>query len=273
VSKRKGFEADGPYITLDLDVDDSNDLKKIRDLGTDSSNTYMKIIQGSAEDMVALPVLQSSYPVTKFVKDTKKPLLVSFSLDMSALELSLVFDETVDCPASLVYNTMVFTPPSGKATSGSAGKAVRLKQGSTASRDGTVVVIKLDTLDADALKLETSVVSRENNTNLVIYGGGVADAVGNPIASKSYPVAAGGYKADTIKPKLLNFAVDMNASKITLNFDEPVDSNTLKATEFTLQGATSGETFTLTDGSTASSNGRQVVLKMTVSDMNIIKQK
>eukprot|EP00042_Codosiga_hollandica_P059491 m.918104 g.918104 ORF g.918104 m.918104 type:complete len:164 (+) comp60173_c0_seq1:3057-3548(+) len=80
---------------------------------------------------------------------------------------------------------------------------------------------------------------------------------------------------DNIRPTLALFGLDMRTASLSLSFDEPVDVLSLKATELTLQAtadvSTSQASYTLTGGSTSSSNGLVVVVDLSSQDFNAIK--
>ena len=261
------LSTDGPVVKVSLNITDANELKRMRDLATKKDDTYLRILKGGFTDMVALDVEESKHKVGIFGPDNTDPTLVSFGLDMSTLEIALTFDETVDSPGSIVYSRYSFV---------GGDKPIPLPFGSSVSTDGTKVVIKINPDDADTLKLDTNVASAEDNTVLHLSKGGIADAVGNSIDTTVKKVAAGGFQRDAVAPTLLKFSVAMDDSTITLNFDEPVDATKLNATRFTLlsddKDTQATERYALKAGSTTSGNGRQIVLKMTVADMNAIKK-
>jgi hypothetical protein len=78
---------------------------------------------------------------------------------------------------------------------------------------------------------------------------------------------------DTTLCSLTSFAVDLDEFTLTLNFDETVDASTFEPTAITLQAAQrSTSTYTLTGGDSLSEDGLQIVLNITVDDMNKIKE-
>jgi len=75
----------------------------------------------------------------------------------------------------------------------------------------------------------------------------------------------------------MTFAVNLNSGILTLNFDEPIDIASMNLTLLTLQAAqmrgTGVEKVTLTGGEATTSDGLQVLVNMTVDDLNVIKQR
>ena len=73
---------------------------------------------------------------------------------------------------------------------------------------------------------------------------------------------------------LTSWNLDMNAGMLTMNFNVTVDKSTLAATGITIQDAataSSGKSYTLTGGTTNSSNGTTIVVNLTATDINGIK--
>ena len=125
-------------------------------------------------------------------------------------------------------------------------------------------------------------------------------------------VPVGDYIEDLVSPTLVSFSIDMNLGLLVLNFDEPVNASSIDYTAFTLysdqvpieieasgnfsqsngtamdfnmtaSGSGSGmgtvitamvpiTSYTLTDGTTNSSNGLQITVILTDDDLNSIKR-
>jgi alpha-tubulin suppressor-like RCC1 family protein len=79
--------------------------------------------------------------------------------------------------------------------------------------------------------------------------------------------------ADTIlRPSLSSWDLNMNAGTMTLHFDTTVSAASLNVTQLTLQdAATATATYSLTDSTTASSNGANIVITLSTTDLNAIK--
>jgi hypothetical protein len=269
-------ELNGDVIVCTISIDDSNAIKQIRDLATMRETTFLDIAEGTFDDMVDIGVNPSSHKATAFTRDWTPPVLLEFTLDMTTHKLVLTFDETVD-PATLIYSRFAFV---------NGAKAVKLTNGETNSVAGTEVTITLDIDDVDALKLEPGVATKDSDTFLRLWQGAIKDADGNSIAAiTEHAVKSGGYQRDGTPPALVAVAVNINEASnegtLTLNFDEPVGSASLEPSAITLLARNAYDTaepgeivpkFTLTDGSTVSDNGRQIVVKIILEDLNKIKE-
>ena len=91
---------------------------------------------------------------------------------------------------------------------------------------------------------------------------------------------AANFTADTTSPKINTWLVNINQSQLIINFNEPVERDSLSFQAITLQssetlqqnGSDVTEYFTLTGGSSASNDGEQMVIMISEEDLNVIKQ-
>ena len=98
--EKKWRSEDGLSITVQLLVDDLNELKRNTNLSTGFDNTYLAIDDASAFDLAGNPLVginntQAVMPMM-FHPDNSTPFLQSFNLDMNSQILYLTFDETVN---------------------------------------------------------------------------------------------------------------------------------------------------------------------------------
>jgi alpha-tubulin suppressor-like RCC1 family protein len=79
--------------------------------------------------------------------------------------------------------------------------------------------------------------------------------------------------ADTIlRPSLSSWDLDMNAGTMTLHFDTTVSVASLNVAQLTLQdAATATATYSLTDSTSGSSNGANITITLSTTDLNAIK--
>ena len=263
----------GLSIMLTLSVANLNEVKRLRSLAKNYTSTFLQVAPTFIADMAGNAVndLDSSHamPCTlaNYVFDITPPMLLSFRFNMSSGKVWLTFDETVD-GATITYSSFTFVSANGNSSYSLIGSAGVLA-------DSTKFVFIVSTPDMDALKLNTALVRGEASTKLQLATSTVLDMASNGIVSVLQQVMVGGFTLDLVSPNLLMFAVNMDQSTITLNFDEPVNTNSLAITLFYLQGVmndTANTRYQLTGGNTTSVNGRQVVLQMQISDTNLIKQ-
>ena len=85
-----------------------------------------------------------------------------------------------------------------------------------------------------------------------------------------------GLVADGKKPNLVAFDINMDTGKIVVTFDEPVKASSFKPAELTIQNAapaSTGSSYKLNGGTKSTTNGLEVSVVMTVTDLNAIKNK
>ena len=79
---------------------DLNSIKSLGELATSSNNTFLSVTEFAIRDMngnrLVVVEADDALPVSTYVKDITRPLLVSFDLDMNLGILTLNFSETVN---------------------------------------------------------------------------------------------------------------------------------------------------------------------------------
>ena len=140
-----------------------------------------------------------------------------------------------------------------------------------------MLAVELNGIDLNYLKLQTDLLTTNNNTLISITNTLVQDINSNynqPIPVSS-PLIAGRFVADTVAPQLLSYTLDMNFLRLELTFDEPVLSVTLNTNLFTIlpyPNAPTTETYKLTNESRSLSlNGLVINIEIGSNDANIIK--
>jgi len=260
-------------LSLQLTTADMNEIKRIGTLAINESTSFLYITQQAVQDMRGLPVNPvtkwQAMPITagQFVADTTPPQLLAFTLNMSSQQLLMTFDETMRAKSTVLTRVSF--------VSWSSSNIYQLQAGSVISNDSTVVTIALDQNDVNAIKLDTSLATSDNNTQIMLSTGAFQDMVGNPLQATTTTVTPGGFTRDSIPPQLVAFALNMNTSTLTLNFNEPVNSSSVRLDgQLVVSNAVSAmpaNIFTLNGGIASSMNGMQLTVVMTLSDSNNIK--
>ena len=238
--------------------------------------------------LVAVPPTKAN-PVNIYIEDTGLPELQRFSLNLTSEILSLTFDEVVNVESLNISRLNIQSSPNI-----SISPYVDLKDLTDLSdENSTIISFRLAYDDLNDIKLQTDLATNEENTWLMMLPAAIHDMafIPNPIDTTIQIVYE--YTEDKVQPRLLSFYVDLNEGLIIMNFDEPVNVSSLNYTGFTLYSTRymdnsteisglgepgSGSTeypftfYTLTSGSTNSSNGLQVTLILTIDDLNAIKQ-
>jgi len=261
---------DYTFVTIALTASDLNALKTDRLVATASSNTYVTLMSAAITDTSGNAIVAITQNVGLFVADAVAPEVVSFDLDMSGLTMTLTFTETVDVSSLDVQGLMLVSSQAVGAlsyalTSGSSG---------VTSGNGPIVNVSIGVGDANTIKGLVGLAVDANTTLLAVTAGSVRDMNGNNVLGRAAANAlnVGRYIANRVRPNLERFAVDVNATKLILNFDQPVNASTLNFSAIVLIGRTSASRLRLTGGSSDSSIGQQITVVLSVGDANAMKE-
>ena len=79
------------------------------------------------------------------------------------------------------------------------------------------------------------------------------------------------FTPDTTSPDLSSFALDMQDGRLSLTFNDVMNSGSLDVTQLTLQsnaaGSDTANTFSLTTSSSSSNNGYTIVIDLSTADL------
>eukprot|EP00041_Stephanoeca_diplocostata_P035663 m.1265957 g.1265957 ORF g.1265957 m.1265957 type:complete len:1447 (+) comp24739_c0_seq3:359-4699(+) len=257
-------------VNIALDVLDLNDVKERQSVCTteDGIDCVLNLGSNFIRDMVGLGMLQERHQALNVELDTLPPVLLAWELNMTSEELILTFDEPVNA-STLTTNTKYFYRSDAQ---DSRAPLLHLVGGSGFSVNPTTVSYPLTSTDADNIKL----ISAQTNASLEDLGlrlqsGAIRDM--NGIANTAVDVGSGLIYRDTVPPRLVTFAVDMNASTLTFNFNEPVDALSVNPSAITLLGASNRDIYNvvLSGGRILSDSGRQIILELSFDDVQRIK--
>ena len=257
-----------PEVTLQLTVDDLNEVKRIAELATSRTNTYLSADADTVYDMAGFNLTiipnNTAKQATGFIQDRTNPVLVSFTLNLTSEELVLTFDETVS------YSSVI--PRLLSLQSGPNGSAINITDSSTVSEsNSTVITIFLSRQDLNRIKLDTGLAVSLNTTYLIIGNETLQDMANVPNLEQT--LLADNFTADMKDPYLETFLFDLDEGLITLNFNEAVDASSVNVSQMTfLDNANGSVVFAPEDLIVNSTNGPRLKLYLTTDDLNSIKQ-
>lgn len=272
-----------------LAVDDVKALKLSTGLATVDLDSAISAGAGLVLDMnnQASAVVTSGSPVpatSPMTKDGTDIELDRYTFNLHTGILSLKFKE----PA-LLANIKVGEIKLQNAVGTSATEIKPLVGGEFGSKpvsgstNGNDIEIQLSDDDLNAIKTFENLGTTKAKTIIVLSPNAATDMVGNKLVEID---AANGVPShlntpDTNTPTLSGFAVNMHDGTVTLNFNEPIRANSLKANKITVQSnkaSVPAATFKLTggdikpDGDTSSANGLQIIVKLKKTDLDAIKK-
>jgi hypothetical protein len=290
---------DGTTYIMKIATADFNALTKAEDLATSQADTFLSISAGGVKDMTGrsskVIADADALQATAYVDDTQKPTLDTYTLDMNAGELILTFSETMNAAAAsiVVYDAVNSVSniqiQSTQKASDTGSKVIALS-GSTdvTQADSAVVTIKLLAADLEKLKLDDTIATDKNSGNSVFdtylsYKSGlIKDQSDQALTERSDEAALvrTAYTADQTKPILLTSAFDLDAGKLTLNFDESVRHSEVKPkdgasnTLISLADKATNPTVTvgIPSASVEATNGKAIVLTLAVAELNAVKK-
>ena len=260
-------------VSVFLSDEDANNIKRITSLATSINNTHLSIMNTLVRDTFNNPVKVimniTGIRVTDYIGDGTPPVFTSFSFDLSSEVLSLTFDETVNA-TSVQPQLITFQSDS------SGSDPVPLTGGIVSSEDSTIIYIQLVDIDLHNIKRSLNLATRLNNTCLTLAVMTLSDLSLPPNDIQLTTLCAESFTEDLVSPQLTTFGVNLNIGILTLNFDEPIDIASMNLTLLTLQAAQvmgpGVEEVTLSGGEATTVNGLQVLVNISIDDLNIIKQ-
>ena len=264
---------DSPILELELQPVDTNLIKALTHLATNTDNTFLSLSHLTVLDMAGNAIVgvphDSALQVRNFTEDTSPPQLVLYEFDLTSEEIHFVFNETVD--VSSLDATQI-------TLSGDSNSSYTLAGGVIASgNDSTNVTLSLTTPDLNEIKKDESLATTVMNI-FISYGQAfLVDMNNNPVVPESDTIADM-FVPDTVKPELLFFHLDLDEGLLHLTFSETVRVLSLNATSFVFLNQSGNYTFAsssyyrLTEGGSQSSDGPEITLNISTSDLNNIKR-
>eukprot|EP00118_Oscarella_pearsei_P023607 m.284220 g.284220 ORF g.284220 m.284220 type:complete len:7575 (+) comp40677_c0_seq9:1023-23747(+) len=269
-----------PVFVIQLNSADLNEIRSTKGLAVDRNSTYVTASSDLARDTaldppggnkgVPLEDGISALQVQSYVRDGTAPVALDFvTLDLGLGTAEIKFSEPVD------INSIDFSGISIQASS-SGGEALNLTGGTASLKAGdpTVLVVQINNADLQKIKLNSALAARQENTYLVTRNGSLKDIAGNA-APAFGPDQVTTYRADNLAPALSGFTLDMQNGLLTLTFDDVVLPDQLQIENFiTLQGNAAGtaDSFKLTGGTTDSSIGFEITIKLAENDLKEINR-
>ncbi|XP_065887295.1 uncharacterized protein [Dysidea avara] len=268
--------SDGTVITIALGFDDLNDLKRITELATNESNTFIALTNVTVVDMsgnLLTPVSSTNAEmVNRLIPDRTSPKLVEFVLDVNEGELFLTFDETVNISTLMTQHIRI------QRTSNSSDFVELTQSSYSNSTNDYIMLVHISTPDLNEIKRHQLLAQNVNTTFMAIRSAAIEDMNDNSVVPITAVMAlqASNYTRDITNPNLLNFTLNMDNGVLTLVFDETVDVSTFVYTSFTFFStisdfATMFQNYTMTHGSSITNDSDVVDIQITLPDQYTLK--
>ena len=269
-------------IVLTIKILDLNRIKQLTALAASRMNTYISIsssaIQDTTGNFVAAIPHTNALQVTNYTRDTTRPQLIGFTLDLNSDILSLTFDETVSGSTldetQIIFQEYQFNTP---------GDGFYRLVGSPVHDDieSTLIQVNLSFVDRNAIKRIENVATRDRNTWIIFSENLINDTSMNQVIpilntpSLDNPVQL--FIPDSMSPQLLAFSLNLTSEVLSLSFSETVDSRTFDVTQIYLQsGPAADQNVTFHRLTTASvpqgGNSAFIDIQLSLQDLNTIKR-
>ena len=196
--------------------------------------------------------------------------MLSFDLNMRDGNVVLVFSETVD------VSTVTINEFALQASATSATPSVACGGALSSAVDSTQITITLSAAVLNEIKRQSALATSTNTTFLSMGSSAINDMAGVAVTAIGSGAAkpVNNFTADTVGPTVTGVELDMRLLELTLNFSETVNASSLDVTEIVIQNATrriASESVRLSTSATASADGLQIVIELSVADANSIK--
>ena len=240
-------------VRIFLVESDLNTLKLNRFLGINAANTRLVALSGNgirdaATNAELRPIsVASARRANNVFRDTTPPEVgengfVDFDLD--AGQFTIEFNEPVDSRTITAPGSLRFQHHADVTLAIDSFTVQALSCNLPGCRDGTTVTFTFPRAELNRLKLSPRVCTSAATCWLTIetMGGFIADMAGNQIAPlpnglRSSARYLGNFVDDASGPILEFYTLNMTSRELILNFDEPVDPNSIDVTGITIQGA------------------------------------
>lgn len=236
-------EQNSTSFSLIMTTADLNEIKKLEDLATSPSNTFLEFDSALLTDMnnnYVEPIFNDSRQTARFTEDNVRPELLSYHLDMNTGLLHLNFSETVRV---LTLHAPSFTFQN---MNDSSNTSYMLMNGSSLSSNGPDVTLVIPTLDLNNIKRISELATSMQDTFLTIESTSIDDMNTNSVveivSSNAQQVA--NFTEDTTSPTLLSFDLDLDSHILWLTFDETVNVSSLEAVNIFLVNSEANENIT-----------------------------
>ena len=265
------LSADKSVVVVSLLPADVNTIKESAKLAVDEGSTFLTIednicLDLTAENRAVRIASEAALPVTKYTKDTLKPSMTSFDLNMNDGIMTMTFDEVVDAAK---FNPGGLSLQNAKAGATETSPSLN----GTASTVSTTTITLTLTLDsANSVRKLTKLAISDVTTFMVVKSTAFEDVDGNT-ATETTPFQVNIFKDDTTPPVATSFEINMDNGTMTVIYKQPVLGSSLNTTKFTLQDSDPpSNSYTLTGGTVSQSASTDVTITFNTADVNEIKR-
>lgn len=265
----------GFVMRVYLSYDDLNAIRQNTNLATEQNTSFVSITSSALDDLygnhiVSVPAETARRPDT-YIADTTPPTITDYSFGLDTGVLFLTFDEVVNV-ADITIPNLVFA-----SSRDSGATNFTLSDGTIAAAvvNDRVTITTTDD-DLNSIKAALDLFTNTSNAFLSFAAGTFVDTSGNGIEVLTLPAGLQATRIleDSIRPRLTNYTLDMDAGTVTLNFDETVLPASFVPSRLALlptSGSASSYDLTGQVGTAMRTSPVSIVVYLTDTDLNAIK--
>lgn len=219
----------GVYVEIDLSADDYNNIQSSVGLTELKEELYITLEPGAFVESSGRELGRSvTLPCLRLVSDTSNPALSHFDLHMGTGILDITFSKPI-LVSSFRMDSIYLVDSNSNPT-----KMVQLKQAIVLSSMDSSAILKLridleagpHPTDRDRIHFSQTIATSPSSTYIYIADGVITDTSfpRNFIRGLNFDSATrvSTFTADTIRPELLSFDLDMASRRLVLHFSEAV---------------------------------------------------
>merc|ERR1719272_1767218 len=270
-----------PTIVVQIIDSDLNAIK-LKEMLTTLGDSYVYLAEGTVTDTSVAATISDAHgddALAPYTVDSTPPVLSEFSFDLTTKALILTFDEVVKAVSIDETKIILWSHASQEAAAalGETRTFHTLKEVTVVSQNG----LALSDGDLDGIKAIENLYVGPTSAYLAITELAVTDMA--VPAQKVTPVLgtnakiADRFKADNIRPKIIQVDLNMETELLTIYFSETVDSSRVVYEGITLQkganvGSAVGGHVSLTGGErTHTTDLTSLQIKLATADLNRMK--
>ena len=276
-------------LLVTLTPNDLDNIKLNQQLASSSSRSFISIdsdsgfVEDTSGDHLQSVLQSAARQASTYTPDTTSPELITKgfkSFDLDSGMLTLEFNEPVDVSTLNLTDTFQLQH---HVTAGTSERLFFVTDATSPSNDSRVIDLSLSPSSLNELKLNRRVCTSISNCWLAFTSPFISDMSSNLVAplldgSLDTRRVLASFTDDTTEPHVLSVHLDLNAGELVMTFDEPVDVSSLDTSGITIQAASMISTntqlyYTLTGGTSDSSDGDAIDIKLSVIALNAIKSR
>ncbi len=266
------FDGTNEKVKISLLIDDFNTISLT---GSNTADFFVTIAANSVEGISGLPNSFQENVAFQFLADASSPRIGGFTLNFSNGTMCLVFTEVVSTnPGDIDYSRIYVTNGGFPLTKGSYNLTGSVIVSESVAIETTVALwLPASTLSMIAADADTC--SSVDNCFMFWGNGSFRDLSNNMAIVPVFSVQASNVLADTTRPSLTLFSVDLSNGMLNVTFSEIVDLTSFLVSFLTFTNSDASQQHTvnglLLERSSATSFDSKISITLASDSLNFAK--